>query len=87
MNLNLKLPGIWVKVTLFKTHVINHVMVNQNNKNIDFTYKHFFFEHLYFFQYDRLLLDCNEVYKKQKFSALDIVDSRSNELWSVSYVT
>ena len=27
------------------------------------------------------------MHKKQKFSALDIAESRSNEMWPISYVT
>ena len=34
-----------------------------------------------------ILLDYNKTHKKQKFSALDIVESQSKEMWSVSYVT
>ena len=31
-------------------------------------------------------LDYNKIHKNQKFSALEIVESRSKEMWSVSYV-
>ena len=34
-----------------------------------------------------ILLDFIKVHKKQKFSALDNVESRSKEIFSVSYVT
>ena len=34
-----------------------------------------------------LFLDYNKIHKNQKFSALEIVESRSKEMWSVSYVT
>ena len=34
-----------------------------------------------------ILLDYNKTRKTQKFSALDIVESQSKEMWSVSYVT
>ena len=33
------------------------------------------------------LLDYDEIYKKQKFSALDIVGSCSKKMLSISYVT
>ena len=33
------------------------------------------------------LLDYNKIHKKQKFSAFDIVESQSKEMWLVSYVT
>ena len=45
------------------------------------------FYYLYFFFYDLFLLDYNKVYKKQKFGALNILESQSKEMWSVSYVT
>ena len=65
-----------------------YFLANQNN-NTDFTYKHFlfFFYYLYFFFHDLFLLDYNKVYKKQKFGALNILESQSKEMWSVSYVT
>ena len=47
----------------------------------------FFFYSLYFFWYNIFLLDHNKIHKKQKFSALDIVEWRSTEMWSVSFVT
>ena len=31
--------------------------------------------------------DYNKIHKKQKFSALGIVESQSKEMWSASYVT
>ena len=39
------------------------------------------------FSYDLFLLDYDKIHKKQKFSALDIVESCSKEMWSISYVT
>ena len=33
------------------------------------------------------LLDYNKIHKKQKFSAFNIVESWSKEMWLVSYVT
>ena len=41
-------------------------MANQNNNNIDFTYKVFLV-----LQFMFLLLDHDKIHKKQKFSALD----------------
>ena len=38
-------------------------------------------------QYDIFLLDHNKIRKNKKFSALDIVERQSTEMWSVSYVT
>ena len=39
------------------------------------------------FSFDLFLLDYDKIHKKQKFSALDIVESCSKEMWSISYVT
>ena len=39
--------------------------------------------YLFFFLYDLFLLGCNKPDKKQKFSALDIVESWSKETWSL----
>ena len=62
-------------------------MANQDNNKADFTYKYFFFYYyLYFFQYNLFLLDYNGIHKKQKFGALDIVESQSKEMWFSSYV-
>ena len=47
--------------------------------NISFLY------YLFFFKYDLFLLDYDRIHKKQKFSTLDIVESRSKEMWSISY--
>ena len=33
------------------------------------------------------LLDYHKIQKKQKFSALDIVECLNKEMWSISYVT
>ena len=33
------------------------------------------------------LLDYNEIHEKQKFSAFDMVELLSKEMWLVSYVT
>ena len=46
-----------------------------------------FFYNWYFFQYDIFLLDHNKIRKNKKFSAFDIVEWPSTEMWSVSYVT
>ena len=51
-------------------------------------YKKFLFiYYLFFFPYDLFLLDYNKIHNKQKLGALDIAESQSKELWSVSYVT
>ena len=62
-------------------------MENLKDNNTDFLYKHLFFYYLYFFKYDLFLLDYDEIHKKQKFSAPDIVESCGKEMWSISYVT
>ena len=46
----------------------------------------FFYYHLCFFQYNLFLLDYNKIHKKQKFGALDVVESQSKEMWFSSYV-
>ena len=38
-----------------------------------------------YFLYDFFLLDYNKIHKIQTFSALDIVESHSKEMWLVSY--
>ena len=45
-----------------------------------------YFYYSYSFWYDIFLLDCNKIHKKQKFSANDIAESGSKEIWLVSYV-
>ena len=59
---------------------------NQNN-NTDFTYKYFFFFKFIILCFDLFLLNYNKIHKKWKFSALDIVELQSKEMWLVSYVT
>ena len=44
-----------------------------------------FLHYLYFFKYDLFLLDYDRIHKKQS-STLDIVEYRSKEMWSISYV-
>ena len=61
--------------------------VNQNNNNTDVTYKHFFFLFIILLFWFFFLLDYNKIHKKLKFSAFDIVELRSKEMWLVSYVT
>ena len=58
-------------------------LANQNNSN-DLSQTFIFTIHIH--SDDIFLLDCNKIHKKQKFSANDIVESGSKEIWSVSYV-
>ena len=46
-----------------------------------------FFLLLIFFSFDLFLLGYNKIDKKQKLSATDIVESRSNGTWSLLYIT
>ena len=52
---------------------------NQNNNNTDFTYKYILLPIFH--------LGYEKIDKKQNFSAVDIVESGSKEMRSLSYVT
>ena len=57
-------------------------MANQNN-NTDLLFKHSFFLLFIFLVIWLFLLDYNKIHKKQKFSAHDIVESWSKDMWSI----
>ena len=61
-------------------------MTNHNN-NTDFTEKRFSFIKFLFLLILYIFFDLNKTHKKQKFSALEIVEWQSTEVWSVSCVT
>ena len=57
-------------------------MANQNN-NTDLLFKHSFFLLFIFLVIWLFLLDYNKIHEKQKFSAHDIVESWSKDMWSI----